>query len=169
MKQVLLLRLEVRKLCRQFLEMFPLSLFLFLVSEHFPYLLLVSVPVLLDSLHPVSPVFLHLDSPAVLASDLDSPAVPASDLDSPAVLAFDLGSPAVPVSDLGSLASAPAFAFLRCIPSDLLLGDVLFLSKLACTSTKLLCFLNPVCSDCISRNFFSYYLIASKLHMGESF
>ena len=131
MKQVRLLRLEVQKMCHQFLAMFPLSLFLLLVSEHFPYLLLVSVPVLLDSLHPVFLVFLHLDSPAVPASDLDSPVVPASDLDSPAVLAFDLGSPAVPASDLGSLAvlasdlgslaSAPAFAVLRCIPSDLLL------------------------------------------------
>ena len=110
MKQVRLLQLEVRKLCRQFLEMFPLSLFLFLVSEHFPYLRLVSVPVLLDSLHPVFLVFLHLDSPAV----------PASDLDSPAVLAFDLGS----------LASAPAFAVLRCIPSVPLLDDVQFHPKL---------------------------------------
>ena len=120
MKQVLLLQLEVRKLCHQFLEMFPLSLFLLLVSEHFPYfllvllVLLVSVLVFLDSLHPVSPVFLHLDSPAVLASDLDSPVA----------LASDLGSPAVPASDLGSLASAPAFAVLRCIPSVPLLDDV---------------------------------------------
>ena len=72
MKQVLLLRLEVWKLYLQFLEMFPLSLFLFLVSEHFPYLLLVSVLVFL--------VFLHLDSPAVPVSDLVSPAVPASNL-----------------------------------------------------------------------------------------
>ena len=113
MKQVLLLRLEVQKMCHQFLEMFPLSLFLFLVSEHFPYLLLVllvllaSVPVLLDSLHPVFLVFLHLDSPAVPASDLGSPAVPAS----------DLGSPAVPASDL-------ALAVLHCIPSVPLLDDV---------------------------------------------
>lgn len=84
--------------------MFPLSLFLFLVSEHFPYLLLVSVLVFLDSLHPVFLVFLHLDSPAVPVSDLVSPAVPAS--------------------DLHSLASAPALAVLRCIPSDLLLDDL---------------------------------------------
>ena len=104
MKQVLLLRLDVRKLCHQFLVIFPLSLFLFLVSEHFPYLLLVSVLVFLDSLHPVFLVFLHLDSPAVPVSDLVSPAVPAS--------------------DLHSLASAPALAVLRFIPSDLLL-DVL--------------------------------------------
>lgn len=137
MKQVRLLQLEVQKLYLQFLEMFPLSSFLFLVSEHFPYLLLVSVPVLLDSLYPDSLVFLHLDSPAVPASDLDSPAVLAFDLDSPAVLAVlasdldspvalasDLGSLAVPASDLGSLASAPALAILRCIPSDLLLDDL---------------------------------------------
>ena len=150
MKQVLLLRLEVQKMCHQFLAMFPLSLFLFLVSEHFPYLLLVllvllaSVPVLLDSLHPVFLVFLHLDSPAVPASDLGSPAVPASDLDSPVALASDLGFPAVPASDLDSpvalasdlgslavlasdldsLASAPVLAVLRCIPSDPLLDDV---------------------------------------------
>ena len=106
MKQVRLLQLEVQKLYLQFLEMFPLSLFLFLVSEHFPYLLPVSVLVFLDSLHPVSPVFLHLDSPAVLASDLDSPVA----------LASALGSLAVPASDLGSLASAPVLAVLRCIP-----------------------------------------------------
>ena len=111
MKQLLLLQLEVRKLYLQFLVLFPLSLFLFLVSEHFPYLLLVSVPVLLDSLHPV---FL-----AVPASDLDFPVALASVLDSPAVLASDLGSLAVPASDLDSLASAPALAVLRCIPSDL--------------------------------------------------
>ena len=153
MKQVRLLRLEVQKMCHQFLAMFPLSLFLFLVSEHFPYLLLVllvllaSVPVLLDSLHPVFLVFLHLDSPAVLgvlAFDLGSPAVPASDLDSPVALASDLGFPAVPASDLDSpvalasdlgslavlasdldsLASAPVLAVLHCIPSDLLLDYV---------------------------------------------
>ena len=132
MKQVRLLQLEVQKLYLQFLEMFPLSLFLFLVSEHFPYLLLASVLVFLDSLHPVFLVFLHLGSlavlasdlgsPAVLASDLDSPAVLASDLDSPVALASALGSPAVPVSDLGSLASALALAVLRCIPSVPLLG-----------------------------------------------
>lgn len=127
MKQVRLLQLEVQKLYLQFLEMFPLSSFLFLVSEHFPYLLLVSVPVLLDSLYPDSLVFLHLDSPAVPASDLDSPAVLAFDLDSPAVLAVlasDLDSPVALASDLGSLASAPALAILRCIPSDLLLDDL---------------------------------------------
>ena len=122
MKQVLLLQLEVQKLYLQFLEMFPLSLFLLLVSEHFPYLLLASVLVFLDSLHPVFLMFLHLGSLAVLASDLGSPAVLASDLDSPAVLASALGSPAVPVSDLGSLASALALAVLRCIPSVPLLG-----------------------------------------------
>ena len=95
MKQVRLLQLEVQKLYLQFLEMFPLSLFLFLVSEHFPYLLLVSVLVFL-----------------------------ASDLDSPVALASALGSLAVPASDLGSLASAPVLAVLRCIPSDLLLDDL---------------------------------------------
>ena len=127
MKQVRLLQLEVRKLYLQFLETFPLSLFLFLVSEHFPYLLLVSVLVFLDSLAVLAS---DLGSPAVLASDLDSPAVLASDLDSPVALASALGSPAVPVSDLGSLASALALAVLRCIPSDLLLGVLLFLSKM---------------------------------------
>ena len=106
MKQVLLLQLEVQKMCHQFLEMFPLSLFLLLVSEHFPYFLLVllvllaSVLVFLDSLHPVSPVFLHLDSLVAPASDLGSPAVPVSDLDSPAVLASDLDSPVALASDL---------------------------------------------------------------------
>ena len=114
--------------------MFPLSLFLFLVSEYFPYLLLVSVLVFLDSLAvPASaldsPAVLAvpasaLDSPAVPASALDSPAVLASDLDSPVALASALGSPAVPVSDLGSLASALALAVLRCIPNVPLLGDV---------------------------------------------
>ena len=151
MKQVRLLRLEVQKMCHQFLAMFPLSLFLFLVSEHFPYLLLVSVLVFLDSLAVLasdlgSPAVLasDLDSPAVLASDLDSPVALASDLDSPVALASDLGSPAVPASDLDSpvalasdlgslavlasdldsLASAPVLAVLRCIPSDPLLDDV---------------------------------------------
>ena len=97
MKQVRLLRLEVQKLYLQFLEMFPLSLFLLLVSEHFPYFLLVLL-VLLASV-PVLLVFLHLDSLAV----------PAFDLGSPAVLAFDPDSPAVPVSD-------PALVILHYIP-----------------------------------------------------
>ena len=120
MKQVLLLQLEVRKLCRQFLEMFPLSLFLLPESVSLLYLLLADCSVLLLPADLVSLDFLHPVFLAVLASDLDSPAVLASDLD----------SPAVPASDLGSLASAPALAVLRCIPSDLLLDVLLFLSKM---------------------------------------
>ena len=130
MKQVLLLQLEVRKLCRQFLEMFPLSLFLLPESVSLLYLLLADCSVLLLPADLVSLDFLHPVFLAVLASDLDSPAVLASDLDSPAVPASDLDSPAVPASDLGSLASAPALAVLRCIPSDLLLDVLLFLSKM---------------------------------------
>ena len=114
MKQVLLLQLEVRKLCHQFLGLFPLSLFLLLVSEHFPYFLLVLL-VLLASV-PVLLVFLHLDSLAVPVSDLGSLAVPAFDLGSPAVLAFDPDSPAVPVSD-------PALVILHYIPNVPLPGD----------------------------------------------
>ena len=94
------------------------------MSEHFPYFLLVLL-VLLVSV-PVLLVFLHLDSPAVLAFDLGSPAVPVS----------DLGSLAVPASDLGSLASAPALAVLRCIPSDLLLDDLQSRPMLVCLLPK---------------------------------
>ena len=91
-----------------------LSLFLLLVSEHFPYFLLVLL-VLLASV-PVLLVFLHLDSLAVPVSDLGSLAVPAFDLGSPAVLAFDPDSPAVPVSD-------PALVILHYIPNVPLPGD----------------------------------------------
>ena len=106
MKQVLLLQLEVRKLCRQFLEMFPLSLFLLPESVSLLYLLLADCSVLLLPADLVSLDFLHPVFLAVLASDLDSPAVLASDLDSPAVPASDLDSP-VALDSLALLASDP--------------------------------------------------------------
>ena len=80
----------MQKLYHQFLVLFPLSVFLLPESVSLLYLLLAdcsvirlpAVLVFLDSLHLV---FLHLDFPAVPASDLDSPVA----LDSLALLASD--------------------------------------------------------------------------------